>query len=136
MGFAWELGARGGKCDLYLSSAQVFPPYVNFARRARDSCGIISFNWDLVCETALNVVHSPWSYSVHSPVPVLKPHGSINWSSHLQQGLRPEVDRFMPISPGMKLSFIPESPFQAVTHFLHTTALQKSSCSAHASGEL
>ena len=42
---------------------------------------IASFNWDLLAEKALTEARVGWQYTNQSPwVPILKPHGSINWS--------------------------------------------------------
>ena len=71
----------------------------------------ISFNWDLVIEKALERCGIHWSYSVHSSVPILKPHGSINWSRHLQEGLTSNYPCYQPISKDSPYCFIPERPF-------------------------
>ena len=56
--------------------------YSRFARVASDSVGIMSLNWDLVCELALYTADIKWSYSTGRGIPVVKPHGSINWTNH------------------------------------------------------
>jgi hypothetical protein len=91
--------------------------YYAFAQRARDSLGVISFNWDLVCERALKDTGVPWGYSSRTaPLAVIKPHGSLNWTNHLQQ-----VDNgrriinpigFARIAPQSTLSFMPSLPFE------------------------
>jgi hypothetical protein len=53
--------------------------YRIFARTVRNELGVISFNWDLVCECALESEIVPWAYStLRAPIPVIKPHGSLN----------------------------------------------------------
>jgi len=91
--------------------------YCAFAQRARDSLGVISFNWDLVCERALKDAGVPWGYSSRTaPLAVIKPHGSLNWTNHLQQvdnGRRiTNPIEFAPISPQSTLSFMPSLPFE------------------------
>lgn len=45
---------------------------------------MISFNWDVPFERSLQDEQVPWFYSfMGACVPVLKPHGSINWNSYL-----------------------------------------------------
>src|SRR5579859_7832893 len=67
--------------------------YENFARRffkpaEMRSNVVISFNWDLLMERSLQDAAVPWDYNSGSPgvTAVLKPHGSINWSSWLEGG--------------------------------------------------
>jgi len=65
---------------------------------------IITFNWDLLHEAALWHVHK-WHYSdgygfacadapprIHSPVKILKLHGSINWAQATEDDCRPWVE--------------------------------------------
>src|SRR5208283_4644797 len=64
----------------------------NFATwLARDpGCSaIVSFNWDVVAETALTEAGLSWSYSLGTAheIAVLKPHGSINWNGYLRKNL-------------------------------------------------
>lgn len=61
--------------------------YSRFASHAKRAVGLISFNWDILVESALRLQGIPWEYRPSKwPLPVIKPHGSINWSSHEQQG--------------------------------------------------
>ena len=55
---------------------------------------VISFNWDLVVERALQDQSDNWFYSqvTDDSVAVLKPHGSINWSNHRGHGLVADSD--------------------------------------------
>ena len=75
------------------SIGTLLPCYLNFARRLfRPSEGrehaVISFNWDVLFERSLEDEHVPWTYSLSGgPIPVLKPHGSINWNSHRMTGI-------------------------------------------------
>jgi hypothetical protein len=90
----------------------------NFATWLRSSPeslshGIISFNWDLLAERALARAKIPWAYSDEegSSVPILKPHGSINWSRHLQEELKAEYQDWLPISLDSKFCFDYKNPF-------------------------
>ena len=69
------------------------PCYRNFAEWLFSSGGmpkhsVVSFNWDLVVERALEEQSFNWFYSriTDNSVAVLKPHGSINLSHHRGQG--------------------------------------------------
>ena len=72
---------------------------------------IISLNWDLVAERALKECSVAWSYTIDSSVSILKPHGSINWSNHLQKGLTSHFSGWQQISPNSPYCFIPQKPF-------------------------
>jgi hypothetical protein len=73
---------------------------------------IVSLNWDLVAETALKCCGVPWQYNSATPlVPVLKPHGSINWSRHVQQGLKALSAQWQPIVPNSPYCYIADDPF-------------------------
>lgn len=92
-------------------------PYENFARRlgaAPEDVAVVSFNWDLLIERALTEIDQVWSYSStgsRDAVPVIKPHGSINWSSYAQSpNLTNEYDGWQPIAPGSTLSFDSRDP--------------------------
>ena len=47
--------------------------YSRFARIAGDSAGVVSLNWDLVCELALYTADIKWSYSTDRGTPIVKP---------------------------------------------------------------
>src|SRR5208337_4775310 len=73
---------------------------------------IVSLNWDILAERALSESKVGWRYTASTPwVPILKPHGSINWSRHLSEGLRAESNDWRPISPGSPYCYIPRDPF-------------------------
>jgi hypothetical protein len=73
---------------------------------------ILSFNWDLLAEKALTDARAVWRYTIQSPwVPILKPHGSINWSDHVEVGLRADSPEWQPIGPQSTYSYIPQAPF-------------------------
>ena len=72
--------------------------------------GLISFNWDLQAELLLTQANVPWSYSITSGIPVIKPHGSITWSGHLREGLVPEYAYWQSIAVGSNLSFDSAEP--------------------------
>lgn len=103
----------------YFHGLNPFPGwhYRKFADRLicdSDCSTIVSFNWDVVAETALNEVHLLWSYSLGTPheVAVLKPHGSINWNSYLRNNLRNESGDWQPIGPGSRFSYMAEAPLK------------------------
>jgi len=75
---------------------------------------IVSFNWDVVAETALTEAGVPWSYSLSAPatIAVLKPHGSINWNRYLRENLRNESGLWRPIGFGSRLSYPAETPLK------------------------
>ncbi|SPE40112.1 hypothetical protein SBA7_1280004 [Candidatus Sulfotelmatobacter sp. SbA7] len=88
--------------------------YSGFAHRVASAIGVISFNWDLVCETALEREGRAFSYAPDSRIPIIKPHGSINWTNHLQ----PKPGRLIenpsgmcPIADGMTISWDQNAPF-------------------------
>lgn len=64
-----------------------FAGWVNHWWSPGPTNAVITFNWDLVVEKALM---EWWAYSLGGggKTPVLKPHGSINWSTHLEKKLR------------------------------------------------
>jgi hypothetical protein len=83
--------------------------YLRFTSFARNSIGIVSFNWDILLETTLHMKGVPWGYSLNSPLPVIKPHGSINWSGHVQHGAS-RGDMWQPVFLNSHLSWIPPQP--------------------------
>jgi hypothetical protein len=86
------------------------PCYLNFARRTfKLSEGrqhvVVSFNWDVLFERSLQDEGVSWFYSFRSGcVPVLKPHGSINWNSHLMSGNRSDYFYWQGISKNSEIS--------------------------------
>ena len=87
---------------------QVAQCYEYFARRlVQHSWRVMSFNWDVLVERSIHEVNGSWTYSLAgNGVPVIKPHGSINWSAHAQhENLTPEYQYWQPIAPASKLSF-------------------------------
>jgi hypothetical protein len=94
--------------------------YGNFAERISATMpnahadAIVSFNWDVVVEQALKSASNglPWSYSKCCPgISVLKPHGSINWSSHGALGYQGHP-AWQPIGPESNLCFVALAPFR------------------------
>jgi hypothetical protein len=65
---------------------------------------VVTFNWDLLVERALQ---RGWSYwrGDDRKVPVLKPHGSINWLGHLRGNPLSAHDRCSSITPESNLCF-------------------------------
>jgi len=73
---------------------------------------IISLNWDLVAERALSDYRIGWRYSAQPTwVPILKPHGSINWSKHLKERLLADSLDWQQIAPNSPFCYIPRDPF-------------------------
>jgi len=88
--------------------------YSRFARVAGDSVGIVSLNWDLVCELALYTADIKWSYSTDRGIPVVKPHGSINWTNHPQIAKQKwkSGNGFAQIDDERSISYRPDDPFR------------------------
>ncbi|MGP8225876.1 MAG: hypothetical protein ACLQGT_06940 [Terracidiphilus sp.] len=90
--------------------------YENFARlyfKPSEACNnaVVSFNWDLVMEKSLWDTGVRWLYSTsYGPVAVLKPHGSINWSSFLESGGRCDYEGWQKISSQSVLSYDASAP--------------------------
>jgi hypothetical protein len=95
---------------------RVDPGYEYFARRlvkAQGQWNVITFNWDTLVERALTEIDGEWSYSrddARNKTVLVKPHGSINWSSFAQQKLIPDYAGWKPIAPGSTLSYDSEHP--------------------------
>lgn len=93
------------------------PSYENFAKRFFKPTGernnaVVSFNWDLLMEKSLQDAGVPWRYTTSSGVvSVLKPHGSINWSSYLESGGRCDYEGWDVIAPRSTLSLDVSQPF-------------------------
>ncbi|MGB8887081.1 MAG: hypothetical protein WCC87_10190 [Candidatus Korobacteraceae bacterium] len=88
--------------------------YLRFARMASESVGIVSLNWDLVCELALYTADVKWSYSTDRGIPVVKPHGSINWTNHpqLPKEKWKSGNGFAQIDEERSISYRPDDPFR------------------------
>jgi hypothetical protein len=91
--------------------------YLHFARQVRQTEGVVSLNWDLICELALNEASVAWGYSAKTaPIAVIKPHGSLNWVNHLQQadsGIKfANPAGMIPIAPQSTLSYDSSHPFE------------------------
>lgn len=81
--------------------------YRNFVSHAKRAIGLISFNWDILLESALWQAGTPWGYKLcNAPLPVIKPHGSINWSSHIYRGTSGD-SMWHNLFPGSGLCWIP-----------------------------
>ncbi len=115
---------RGGAARVlwktHKSYQEVRDSYKNFGswfklRDSRNSWnGIISFNWDVLVEQALKAAGIRWSYGTcYEGVPVIKPHGSINWNGYLRANLTPAGDHgWARIHPEMHISFIEDNPLE------------------------
>jgi hypothetical protein len=90
-----------------LNSRELPIEYKNFVSHAKRAIGLISFNWDVLVESALWQTGTPWGYKYcNAPLPLIKPHGSINWSSHEQQGTT-GGSMWQELFPGSGLCWIP-----------------------------
>lgn len=86
--------------------------YRNLAAQLGASLGawkVITFNWDILVEQSLAETGASWKYSlagVAHAVPVIKPHGSINWTTLKQHPhLSTAYQGWEPISRESTLSF-------------------------------
>ena len=92
---------------------EVAPAYRNFADWLgvdQGQHGVISFNWDLQVEMLLTQANMRWSYTLASGVPIIKPHGSVNWNGFLRDGLEADYPYWQAVSAGSKLSFDSKNP--------------------------
>ena len=81
--------------------------YRHFVNHAKCSIGVISFNWDVLLEAALWREGILWEYKpINRPLPIIKPHGSINWSGHEQLG-NPGDPMWKELFSGSGLCWIP-----------------------------
>ena len=89
-------------------------PYLRFARSASESLGIVSLNWDLVCELALYAADVKWGYSTGSGAQIIKPHGSINWTNHsvVPKQKWKGGNGFVQVDANHSISYRPSDPFQ------------------------
>lgn len=100
------------------STEEVDECYLNFAkwaagdRNSEMTAAIVSFNWDLLIEQALTNASVAWRYSATSSsgVPIIKPHGSINWSAHEKAGLLAADLGWTPIGVESRLCYRPNDP--------------------------
>ncbi len=113
-----RIGAVGRLWEVHESCKDIKQQYKNFAKQLWTKwtkwkrCGIISFNWDLQAERLLEQAEVRWGYSLNAKewLPVIKPHGSINWSGHLREGSLPLYSGWQPIRADSKLSFYRVNP--------------------------
>jgi hypothetical protein len=115
----WVLRVGCARMFWCLQGLNPFPEshYRNFASwlaRAGGRNTIVSFNWDVVTETAFTEAGISWSYSLSQPaaVPVLKPHGSINWNGYLRKSYRNDSGLWHPLEPGSGLSYMAATPLR------------------------
>jgi hypothetical protein len=99
--------------------------YQNFAEWVnRTTVGlsnaVVTFNWDLVAELSVEQSGANFTYGLqysatglprNDLVPVLKPHGSINWSDHTRRGLVSPYGGWTPIGPDSQLAYDSLNPF-------------------------
>ena len=113
-----RIGTRRVLWKVHNSFEQVKPAYSYFADRLRakwSQYGIISFNWDLQTERLLDQAEVPWQYSwtPKGRLPVIKPHGSINWNKHRREGSEAHDPDWVPVGD-TKLSFYARKPLEDV----------------------
>lgn len=103
--------------DIFQGISQVPPAYSCFASWLAEREGetpsnaIVSFNWDTWAEWTLEKAGIPWKYCDGPIVPVLKPHGSINWSNHLEENIKAQSSLWRPVGAGSPFSYVPGDPF-------------------------
>ena len=115
----WVLRVGCARMFWCLHRLNPFPEsdYRNFASWLGHAGGrttIVSFNWDVVIETALTEAGISWSYSLSRPavIPVLKPHGSINWNGYLRKSYRNDSGLWYPLELGSGLSYMAATPLK------------------------
>ena len=112
-----RIGIRRVLWEIHNSTQVVGPAYKNFAERLRlnqSGNSIISFNWDLQAERLLNEARIPWCYwpvGHGRALPVIKPHGSINWNSHRRQDYRADYSGWKSVR-GTGLSYDCANPLR------------------------
>ena len=107
-------GVRYVLWDIHKQIECVKPAYRNFATWLRPNWhrhGIISFNWDLQAELLLHQHGVPWHYcpNAQGSLPVIKPHGSINWNKHRKEGYDAEYPHWCSVGY-TNLSFDAKAP--------------------------
>ena len=110
-----RIGVRRLLWKIHKSYKEVKPAYGNFAAWLRADWqrhGIISFNWDLQAERLLHQAGVPWHYDreCQGRLPVIKPHGSINWNKYLQKDYSAHYSFWRCVSRDSKLSFDAKNP--------------------------
>ena len=102
-----RIGIRRLLWSIHDSIGETALAYKNFATwlGMKRKSGIISLNWDLQAELLLTQANLSWSYSAGSGVPIIKPHGSINWRTHVRKGLSAEYPHWELLGPDSKLSY-------------------------------
>lgn len=110
-----RIGARRVLWEIENARCLLKPAYKNFGdwlRLNRKRSGIISFNWDLLAERIVKEAGVPWCYWLgeEEALPVIKPHGSINWNRYLRNGLIAHYPCWTRIR-GTGLSFDDKNPF-------------------------
>ena len=94
--------------------------YTRFAHGLKESEGewkVVSFNWDILLEKSLsNIGCASWKYSLtpnDRSIPIIKPHGSINWSSFAHNtNIRPKYSYWKPIGVDSTLSYDSKKPLE------------------------
>lgn len=87
------------------------PAYLAFAEhlKSRVAAGrpvaVVTLNWDLVLEAALEAARAPWSYDAEQDeIQVIKPHGSINFTTQDVIGTDPRSSYWISL-PGSSVCY-------------------------------
>jgi hypothetical protein len=93
--------------------------YTNFAHGLMKSNGawrVVNFNWDILVEKSLSDIGASWRYSLtpnEGAIPIIKPHGSINWRSFAQDSsIVPQYSGWKPIGVDSTLSYDARHPLE------------------------
>jgi hypothetical protein len=85
--------------------------YTNFAHGLKKNEGewkVVTFNWDILVEKSLSDIGASWRYSLtpnDKSIPIIKPHGSINWSSFAHNAIVSKYSGWKPIGVDSTLSY-------------------------------
>lgn len=92
---------------------------LTIAKEIAEGMGVLSLNWDLAFELALNEIDCPWAYGISGALSILKPYGSINWIDQTSRGM-------IPVLRGYDAYYSAADPFErpATGHYVIDTRLE------------